>query len=118
MITLTAAAAEGVRVAALQSDAEGMPLRLAAKLADDGSVVFGMGFDDQREQDLLIESEGIAVLVSPPSQDLLENATLDFAEVRSGEFGFVVIAAASGQDAPAEGGCGSGACKCRGNGPA
>lgn len=113
MITLTAAAAEQVRAAALQSDAEGMPLRIAAKVAEDGSLVFGMGFDDPRDQDLQVESEGVSVVVSPPSQELLEEAILDFTEIDAGEFGFVVIAADGGGDKPAGGGCGNG-CGCSG----
>lgn len=113
MITLTPAAAEQVRVAALRSSAQGLPLRVAAKVADDGSLVFGMGFDEQREQDVVVEAAGVEILVSPPSQELLAGAILDFAEVRPGEFGFVVATGGEAETAPSGGGCG-GSCRCGG----
>ena len=91
MFTLTSAAAEQIRnaVAAQQAD-DDMPscLRIAAKV-EDGELVYGMGFDDKRENDSVIESEGVTLLIAPRSQKLLEGATLDFVELRAGEFQFM-----------------------------
>jgi len=90
MFTLTPTAAEQiVRAAAEQPDGKPM-LRIAAKYdEDDGELVYGMGFDDEREDDLVLDAEGVAILISPPSQPLLENTTLDFTEVQPGEFQFI-----------------------------
>ena len=43
MFTLTPAAAARILDSAQQSDAEGMALRVAAKLEDDGQLSFGLG---------------------------------------------------------------------------
>jgi len=93
MFTLTPTAAEQIaRAAAEQADTKPVPpmLRVAAKYdEEDGELVYGMGFDDEREDDLVIDGGGITVLISPRSQPLLENTTLDFTEVQPGEFQFI-----------------------------
>ena len=86
MFTLSPAAAEAIVRAA---DSDPVCLRIAAKIDDDGELVYGMGFDDEREDDLVIDGGGITVLISPRSQPLLENTTLDFSEVQPGEFQFI-----------------------------
>ena len=92
MFALTPAAAEQIdRAAAEQHAHKGQPmLRVAAKHdEDDGELVYGMGFDEEREDDLIIDAGAICILISPRSQALLENTVLDFTEVQPGEFQFV-----------------------------
>ncbi len=80
----------------------------------DGSIVYGMGFDDERDNDEVLECEGITVLIAPLSRDLLNGATLDFVELKPGEFQFIFINPNEAAPPPAEtrarGGCGSGGC--------
>ena len=102
MFTLSPAAAEQVARAA-EPGARPL-LRVAAKLDADGEMVFGMGFDDERDDDLVIQSGEVTVLIAPPSQPLLSGALLDFVEVQPGEYQFVF---SSVENAPA-GGCGGG----------
>ena len=106
MFTLTAAAA--VQIARAAEEQPDSPLlRIAAKIDEDGEIVYGMGFDEERDDDLLFHTEGVAVLIAPPSQPLLEEAQLDFVEVHPGEFQFVFTHAFP----PAiPGGCGTGGC--------
>lgn len=114
MFTLTPAAAQQIiaAAAAYQQDDDEIPcLRVAAKL-EDGEIVYGMGFDEQREQDTVVESCGVTVLISPLSRDLLADATLDFVELRPGEFQFVFLhpetaPGAGGGCASRSSGCGS-----------
>jgi iron-sulfur cluster assembly protein len=87
---LTPAAAEQIRRAA-QGENAGLDFRVAAKHGTAGALVYGMGFDVARENDAAAESEGVTVLVAPPSQALLAGATLDFVEVAPGEFQFVFL---------------------------
>ncbi|MCK9379469.1 MAG: iron-sulfur cluster assembly accessory protein [Sulfuritalea sp.] len=112
MFTLTPTAAEQiVRAAAEQPDSRGQPmLRVAAKYDEiDGELVYGMGFDDEREDDLKIDAGGIAILISPHSQPLLESTTLDFSEVQPGEFQFVFRSGCTAPPAAKNcGGCGGG----------
>ncbi len=105
MFTLTPAAAQQIHAAAATyRDEDDAPtcLRVAAKI-EDGQIVYGLGFDEQREQDTVIESHGVTVLISPLSLDLLADATLDCVELRPGEFQFVFLQA----DAAPTGGCAS-----------
>lgn len=114
MFTLTPAAAEQIRQAAAgQSDtADGAPtLRIAAKL-EDGEIVYGMGFDDERENDIVLEAEGVTLLIAPRSQSLLAGALLDFVELQPGEFQFIFVnpndPTRCGSQSPGnQGGCGS-----------
>ena len=71
MFALTPAAAEQIaRAAAEEPKAGNQPmLRVAAKIDEaDGELVYGMGFDDEREDDLVVDGGGIAILISPHSQ--------------------------------------------------
>lgn len=106
MFSLTSAAADQIQLAARRSGAIDVALRVAARREADGSLEFGMGFDEPREGDLPLQMEGVDVLISPPSQPLLDSTVLDFVELEPGEFGFVFL-----PQAPAPrtaGGCGGG----------
>lgn len=118
MLTVTESAIEQIRTAALQGRAVGMALRVAARLADDGSIEYGMGFDDTHEDDLPIELDGLTVVVAATSRPLLQGTTLDWVELEPGERRFIFVPPASAQaaqaadvaDTAAPGGCGSGGC--------
>lgn len=113
MFKLTTAAAEQILQAAEVQDDE-PSLRVAAKIDDDGELVYGMGFDEERENDVVVDCEGIRILISPRSQTLLEGATLDFVELKPGEFQFVFLNPQAPSCAPSTGGgcggCGRGSC--------
>lgn len=90
MITITESAANQIRESAKQGDMHGMPLRIAAKITEDGKFEYGMGFDDNKtDQDIVVESEGIEILISPNAKDLLIGSTLDFVELEDGQFSFI-----------------------------
>jgi iron-sulfur cluster assembly protein len=90
MITITPAAAEQIRASAVQGNMEGMPMRIAAKRNPDGSIHYGMGFDDnQLEDDTLVTSEDIEVVVSESSKMLLDGLMLDYVELEPGAFQFI-----------------------------
>jgi len=124
MIKVTPSAAQQIRVAATQSDSDEMGLRIAARRDGDGSVHYAMGFDEARNDDLVLASEGVALVVSPRETALLDGLTLDYVEYEPGDFRFIFINpndagpapasdASAGQDA-ASAGCGSGGCGCKG----
>ena len=100
---VTPAAAGEIRAAAGRSDAEGLGLRVAARRRDDGTVEFGMGFDEAREQDETLDCHGLQVLLGAPSRALLAGVQLDFVELEPGRFDFVFAPAV-------DEGCGSGGC--------
>lgn len=122
MFTLTSSAATELLAAATRSQAAGMALRVAARQIADGTLEYGLGFDEQREDDAVVEVAGLRVLVGSPSQPLLDDTVLDFVEIGPSQFDFVFAAASDAASpgcgsAPASkssgcgsGGCGSGSC--------
>ncbi len=121
MFTLTSAAAQQIQQAAQASDAQHLALRLAAKLEADGSLQYGMGFDDPADDDTKLELQGVPIVIGAEYHDILDHTTLDFVEIEPGEFNFIFIdgrpaRAAAGAGGCSTGGCGSGGCGSKGGG--
>jgi iron-sulfur cluster assembly protein len=120
MFRLTPQAATQIQSAALASNAGEMALRVAAKQGADGEIEYAMGFDDEHENDTAMSVEGVRVVISKHSADLLANIELDYVELTPGEFNFIFVpgsvtpasASASASATPPKpvGGCGGGAC--------
>ncbi len=91
MITITPQAAAQIITSAQQTNIGAIYLRLVARLDAKGVLEYGMGFDDKDDADLLAVSQGITVLVSPGSAELLTGATLDFVQINPGEHRFIFI---------------------------
>lgn len=109
MISVTESAAQQIEIAAAESGAEGMPLRIAAhydEMAEE--VQYGIGFDEVREDDSQFESCGITVLVSPLSQEAVADLIIDYVELSPGDYRFIFYRA----DDVAEGKPGCGGCSC------
>jgi len=91
MIKITPEAAKQIRHSAELSDSRNLHLRIAVRREEDGSFVYGMGFDEMHDDDALLASEGINVIVSDAAKDFLIGATLDFVEINPGESQFIFI---------------------------
>ena len=91
MIKITDAAAEQIRAASNNPDVHGMVLRVAAYQEDDGSVNYGMGFDQEREADEQLIVNGIELLIASSSTPYLQGVTLDFVEMSPGDMRFIFI---------------------------
>ena len=91
MITVTPSAAQQIRIAATQSGADELGLRIAARRDERGSLHYAMGFDEARGDDVVVSSESIALVVSPGHVDLLDGMTLDYVELEAGDFRFIFI---------------------------
>jgi iron-sulfur cluster assembly protein len=117
MFSMTPAAVNEVLAAAQRSSAAGMALRVAARQAADGAIEFGMGFDDEREDDEAAHFDTLKVLIGAPSKPLLEGAVLDCVETGPGQLDFVftpapepVVAGCGSAEPKPRGGCGGGSC--------
>jgi len=117
MFTLTPAAARQILETARDTGAEHMALRVAARREADGSIDYGMGFDDVGSNDTRLLLEDVPVLIAAHHVDLLEETVLDFVESEPGEFNFIFVnqpaesaSASSAGCGSNAGGCGSGAC--------
>lgn len=92
MISLTADAARQIRYSAKQGKMEGMPLRLAVTRNPDKSLHYAMGFDDvPNDEDHRFSSQGIDIVVSKSSIDLLTGTTVDYVELEPGKFHFIFL---------------------------
>lgn len=92
MISITPAAAEQILNSAREGNMEGMPLRVAAQKQEDGSIHYGMGFDDSKlDGDARITSEGIELVVAPTSSGLLQGTVIDYVELDPGKFEFIFM---------------------------
>ena len=89
MITISPRAAEQIRYSAKQSHAEGLPLRIAAQVAVDESIEYGLGFDEGKEGDMTFTIEGIDIVIAPACAEFLQGAHLDFVEVEPGNTNFI-----------------------------
>ncbi len=110
MFSVTPTASQEILAAAARSDAAGLALRVAARQVADGSIEYGMGFDEPREGDMPLQVLGVNLLIAPPSQPMLEGVVLDFVEIEPGSFNFIFAdQEAAGADTPAKA-CGNGGC--------
>lgn len=109
MFSITEAAAEQIQHAALQAGSPEMLLRVAAKLDEAGELIYGMGFDEERDQDLRLESAGITVLIGEPSLQLLKGTVLDFVQLGPEDWRFIFIGHGDNQY-PTSGGCAPSGC--------
>ena len=110
MFTITPTAAQQVIVASQQHGIENPSLRIAARRSMDGSIEYGMGFDDERDGDIQLQSEGINLLIAEQSEPLLKGATLDFVEMAPGQAQFIFINPNDTTPRMSGGGCGGGGC--------
>ena len=91
MITLTPEAAKQIRFSAKEGNLEGLPIRIAVTKNNDGSLHYGMGFDDVKEDDTTYTSDGVDVVVSEISKELLIGTTIDYVEIEPGNPQFIFM---------------------------
>ena len=110
MFSVTPTASQEILAAAARSEAAGLALRVAARQVADGSVEYGMGFDEPREGDMPLQVLGVNLLIAPPSQPMLEDVMLDFVEIEPGQFNFIFADQATAGTDKAAKACGNGGC--------
>ncbi len=92
MITVTPEAAKQIKHSATEGNMQGLPLRIAATRQQDGSIHYGLGFDDtSHEGDQTFSSEGVEIVVSPSSFDLVNGTVIDYVELEPGKFEIIFI---------------------------
>jgi iron-sulfur cluster insertion protein len=102
LLSLTEAAVEKVKhFATTMPDSQGKPLRIFIQGGGCSGFQYGFTFDEKREDDNVIETGGIQVVVDPQSAQYLKDAKVDYVEDFRGA-GFSV------ENPNATGGCGCG----------
>ena len=90
---------------------EELALRVAARREADGSITYGMGFDEPQDgEQPSLQSEGVTVLIAAHSQPLLQNTELDFVEMEPGQFSFIFVPQTAAPGGSGCGSCGGGSC--------
>jgi len=91
MISITPEAAAQIRTSAKEQHLEGLPLRVAAQRLPDGKFHYAMGFDEaDPAKDTTYHIEGVDVVISSISLDLIKGMTIDFVEI-DGEKQFIFL---------------------------
>lgn len=91
MLTLTPQAATQIFRAAKMSDLQGFALRIDVRQDAAGEMGYNMGFDEVRNGDVHIVSEGIDVIFTEHCKVLLNGTTLDFVELEPENFAFIFL---------------------------
>ncbi len=91
MITLTSAAGEFVRQSAEGSGAQGLVLRVAAAWQGDGSLGYALGFDEAKDDDRRVQSEGVEIVCEEHQVVLLEGLTIDYVEIEPGQMKLIFL---------------------------
>lgn len=114
MITLTPAAIEQIMNSAEQSGIDESVLRLAAKKNPDGTIDYGMGFDEAKDDDLAFKFKTVTVVFNGEYGPLLNGATIDYVELENGQMHFIFLNPNDANYTPPGsdngGGCSSGGC--------
>ena len=92
MITITPAAAKQIRHSASEGKMEDLSMRIAAKRNPDGTLHYGMGFDDNDlDGDIHVDADGIDIVIGESSFILLEGTTLDYVELEPDNWQFIFM---------------------------
>lgn len=71
---------------------EGLAMRIAASRNPDGSIHYGMGFDENNlDEDTRLNTEGVDLVISKTSEALLTGMTLDYVEIEPGKHQFIFM---------------------------
>ena len=91
IITFSTAAADQIKKNIQEGEHAGLALRIAAQMTADETVQYGIGFDETKEDDAVIEGDGFKVVVSPDCIELLNGAHVDFVEIEEGQQHFIFL---------------------------
>ncbi len=90
MFQLTDSAAEHIRQSAIQANEQPV-LRIAAKTNENGSIEYGMGFDQVNEKDTQVQNGDVTIVIDPVSIEILEDTTMDYVEIENGQYRFIFM---------------------------
>ena len=87
VIEVTEAARIMVETAAKESNAVGLPLRIAAVRTPEGGLDYRMGFDEEgvKDGDSQDAAGTVMIVVSAEDQPLLDGTRLDYVEIEHGD---------------------------------
>ncbi len=78
MITLTARAADRIRIMQKEANAGEKPLRVLVESGGCSGFQYGMSFDEVKSDDKNFESEGVQIIMDPSSLAYMHGCSIDF----------------------------------------
>lgn len=84
VVSLTASAADEVRVLLQQPENRDKTMRLYVERGGCSGMQYSMVFDEKRPDDLTVEAHGVRVVVDPFSATYLQGTTVDFSDALTG----------------------------------
>ncbi len=92
MFGITPQAAEAIRQSTRDhAELANLPLRVAARQHSDNTFEYVLGFDEPAVADVQVHSHGIHIVMAPAHAQLLEETTMDFGEIESGQMAFIFL---------------------------
>ena len=91
IITFSPSAIAQIKINLQDSEHGSMALRIAATMAADETVNYGMGFDETKEDDVQFSFEDVNFLVSPDCVELLNGAHVDYVELEDEQHHFIFL---------------------------
>ena len=89
MITLTDSAVSQIRALQAEKASEGQLLRIFVEAGGCSGFEYGMSFDEKKDEDQILQSNGVDFLVDATSLEYLDGSEVDFDDGLSGK-GFEV----------------------------
>lgn len=90
MITITKKAADEILLSTHNPDAKGLIIRFAVEENPDGWQYL-MGFDELRDDDIHLKSNGVEYLLAYSQKSQLDGMVVDFGEQEGGDYSFVFL---------------------------
>ena len=85
MITLTDRAVSQIRKLETEKATEGQLLRVFVEAGGCSGFEYGMSFDAKKDDDQVLESNGVSFLMDPTSLEYLDGSEVDFDDGLSGK---------------------------------
>jgi iron-sulfur cluster assembly protein len=84
MIILTEQAAYKVKEMLLENEDQGAYLRIGVDEGGCSGFSYSMGFDEKQESDIIVEQDGVKMIIAKDSERLLKGTTIDYKESMMG----------------------------------
>jgi len=91
ILTFSPAAITQIKLNVQESEHGNLALRIAAQMTADETVQYGIGFDDIKEDDIVIDGDGFKAVISPDCLELLNGSHVDFVEIEKGQHHFIFL---------------------------
>lgn len=91
MFKVSENAATQIKRSLSEHEFDDMPIRVAARQAEDGSIEYQMGFDEAGPGDTMIASRGVDVVIARDHLILLNGTEMDYVKLDDGDEQFIFL---------------------------